>query len=67
MSALVNELNDAGMLSFRRRARCFAGAFAVIKKDGHHLRLVLDCRAANVLHRDPPASQLATASALAGL
>ncbi|CAK0808501.1 unnamed protein product, partial [Prorocentrum cordatum] len=67
MRSLVQKLHDAKMLSFRRRARCFAGAFTVIKKDGYHLRLVLDCRPINVLHRPPPASQLATASSLAGL
>ncbi|CAK0896498.1 unnamed protein product, partial [Prorocentrum cordatum] len=67
MRSLVQTLHDAEMLSFRRRARCFVGAFTVIKKDGCHLRLVLDCRPANVLHRPPPVSQLATAPSLAGL
>eukprot|EP00959_Pyramimonas_sp_CCMP1952_P327050 6846124-Pyramimonas_sp.AAC.1 len=63
--SLVQKLHDAKMLSFRRRVRCFVGASTVIKKDGYHLRLVLDCRPANVLHRPPPESQLAAASSLA--
>ncbi|CAK0876003.1 unnamed protein product, partial [Prorocentrum cordatum] len=65
--APTRKLHAAGMLSFRRRARCFVGAFTAIKKDGYHLHPVLDCRPANVLHKELPVSQLATAAALGSM
>ena len=34
MNALVGKLHDAGVLSFRQRARCFVSEFTFLKNDG---------------------------------
>ena len=67
MATLVRRLFDAGVLGFRRRARSFVGLFTVAKPGKDELRLVVDARAANALHRDPPHSDLPTAGAFSSL
>ena len=62
----VGRLQDVGLIAFRRTARCHIGAFFV-KKKLDQIRLVLDCRPVNQLHRKPPKSRLATPGALANL
>ena len=44
--AILVDLVSA-LLSLRKPARCFVGAFTVIKKDGNSLRLASDCRPAD--------------------
>ena len=63
MRNLVKKLFEAGVITFRRKCRCKVGLFFVVKKDGM-LRMVVDCRLANMLHHLPPYADLATASAL---
>jgi len=62
----IESLRKVGLITFRRRARCHIGAFFVQKKNGQ-IRLVLDARPANQLHRAPPKSRLATPGALSNL
>ena len=59
---LVNKLHETRFLTFRRVCRSKVGIFTVAKKDGL-LRLIFDCRPANVLHREPPRSELSAANA----
>ena len=68
MKKMIGKLHDAGVLGFRRRACSFVGLFTVAKpgKPGQ-LRLVVDARAANVLHRPPPHADLPTAGAFSNL
>ena len=55
MRGLFDYLYDAGVLGFRTMARAMVGLFTVAKagKD-NQLRLVVDARVANALHRSPP-------------
>ena len=64
--AFIHQLVGVDLIAWRRRAKCFIGCFFVSKKDGN-IRLVLDCRPVNQLHRAPPKSKLASGGALAGL
>ncbi len=66
MDELVGLLQTAGVLGFRKRARSKVGVFTVVKTDGS-LRLVVDCRLPNALHKPPPYTDLATAGAFANL
>ena len=61
---LVAKLVRSGVLGFRKKYRSKVGLFTVIKKDGS-LRLVVDCRLTNQLHRPPPGVSMATAGAWA--
>ena len=51
--SFIKRLDAVGLISWRRRASCHIGAFFVRKK-ADQIRLVLDCRPANQLHRAPP-------------
>ena len=62
----VRRLDRVGLITWRRRERCRVGAFFV-KKKADSIRLVLDCRPTNQLHRRPPKSELATPGALSNL
>ena len=62
----ILRLNKVGLVSGRRRAKGRVAIFFVHKK-GNMLRLVVDCRATNRLHRRPPHSFLATPCALSQL
>ncbi|CAK0850120.1 unnamed protein product [Prorocentrum cordatum] len=62
----VDRLSRVGLISWRRRERCRVGAFFA-KKKNDAIRLVLDCRPTNQLHRKPPKSDLATPGALSNL
>ena len=64
--AFIDSLRKVGLITFRRRARCHIGAFFVRKKHDQ-IRLVLDARPVNQLHRPAPKSRLATPGALANL
>lgn len=64
MEKLLRSLHTAGLLMFRTHASSFVGLFNVAKKGGEWLRLVIDARATNSLHRRPPFAPLATASAI---
>ena len=50
---LFHKLVDSKILSFRTRARAFAGLFFAKKKDGM-IRLIVDTRQANRYHTRPP-------------
>ena len=73
----MRSLQKVGLITWRREARSHIGAFFVRKKPtmapgGHgevieRIRLVLDCRPTNQLHRAPPKSRLATPGALGSL
>ena len=63
---LVLRLSARKLLVFRLSRRTVIGAFTVNKKDGK-LRLVFDCRSANVLCRPPPKSFLSTSGGLSRL
>eukprot|EP00974_Lingulodinium_polyedra_P067354 6522346-Lingulodinium_polyedra.AAC.1 len=63
MSSPARPLYGMSFPMFRRKARSTAGVFTVSKRD-ESLRLMLDCRFANVLQKKPPSTDLATASAL---
>ena len=67
MRELVLLLHRAGVLGFRRKARAKVGVFTVTKSKAGQLRLVVDCRLPNALHREPPFSDLATAGAFSNL
>ena len=60
------QLHRAGLLTWRRRSRAAVGCFFVKKKSGM-LRLVVDGRIPNSLHRRAPKARLAVASALGRL
>ena len=64
--AFILQLCGVDLIAWRRRAKCFIGAFFASKKDGN-IRLVLDCRPVNQLHRRAPKSKLASGGALCGL
>ena len=64
--ALIDRLHKVGLITWRREARCHIGVFFVRKKLDQ-IRMVLDCRPVNQLHRPPPKSRLATPGALATL
>ena len=59
-------LDKVNLITYLRRARCFIGVFFVQKKDGS-IRMVLDCRPANELHRVPPRTLLSAPGALGNL
>ena len=63
---LVDKLHETRFLTFRRVCRSKVGIFTVAKKDGL-LRLIFDCRPANVLHREPFRSELSAANAYTNL
>ena len=67
----VQRLAAVDLITYRTRRRCDIGAFFVRKKDTAdkkgRIRLVLDCRPVNQLHRAPPKSRLATPGALSTL
>eukprot|EP00438_Fugacium_kawagutii_P016242 Skav225368 [mRNA] locus=scaffold476:95907:101244:- [translate_table: standard] len=68
--ALHKRLFDAGLMTLRRRQKARMGLFAVGKKNGkpgNTQRLIVDCRQANALMRNPPTTKLATPSGLARL
>ena len=60
----IKTLADIGLVSFRRRIRCRAGLFFVTKKGGQ-IRMVVDAREPNRMHRPPPHTALGTPGALA--
>eukprot|EP00972_Heterocapsa_arctica_P055470 8184642-Heterocapsa_arctica.AAC.1 len=66
MNEFLGALHRAGLLTWRRRQRSAIGCFFIDKKDGN-LRLVIDARITNSMHRQAPHSRLAVASALARL
>ena len=66
LDEFIGLLRKAGLVTWRREARSHVGCFFVPKKDST-LRLVLDCRPTNALHRRSPYSDLATPGALANL
>jgi len=66
MHDFLKALWGANLLSFRKTAKSFIGAFFAKKKDGMQ-RLVLDCRIPNACHRRPPHSSLAIPGSLARL
>jgi hypothetical protein len=73
LNAFIHKLHQIGtnepgcrFITFRRRCKARVGVFIVAKKDDS-LRLVFDCRVANLLHRAPPTSECVTAGAFASL
>ena len=65
MRGLIEKLYEAGVLGFRRKARAMVGLFTVAKAGKENqLRLVVDARVANALHRSPPYADLPTGGAL---
>ena len=56
-------LQEAGLLTFRRRRKARVGFFVVRKKDGMQ-RLIVDARQSNQQHRRPPTTSLATAAGM---
>ena len=63
---LILLLKNRGLICFRTFRRAIVGVFTVAKKDSW-LRLIFDCRGANLLCRHPPKSYLSTPGALASL
>ena len=63
---LFHKLADSKTLSFRARARAFAGLFFVKKKDGM-IRLIVDARQANRYHTRPPHTSQGSSSALCSI
>lgn len=70
----VKRLYDCGILSFTNNVRCRVGAFSVSKKpkevDGVRVqrqRLILDCRATNMMFKAPPHTELGSLSSLSEL
>ena len=59
-------LQEAGLLTFRRRRKAAVGFFTVKKKCGMQ-RLIVDAREANRNHRRPPTTRLSTVAGLADL
>ena len=55
----LRRLHERGLLTFRQKCRSKVGVFFVCKKD-QFIRMVLDCRVTNSLHRKPPSTRLAT-------
>ena len=47
--------------------KCSVGLFFVKKKDGYHIRMVVDARLPNLLHQSPPSVSLGSPSALSEL
>ena len=64
LDEFIGLLRKAGLVTWRREAHSHVGCFFVPKKD-RTLRLVLDRRPTNALHRRSPYSDLATPGALA--
>jgi hypothetical protein len=62
----IRQLDRVGLIAWRPRARCVNCGFSV-KKNDVRIRLVLDCRPVNQLHRQPSRSRWAIPSALASL
>lgn len=59
--SFLYDLNGAGVLTYRRRARCQVGIFFVRKSNGD-LSMVVDSRKANVRFRRPPKTRLVLGS-----
>jgi hypothetical protein len=57
----LQDLDNAGVLQYRRRSRCKIGIFFVRKSNGD-LRMVVDCRQANCRFRKPPKTRLVSGS-----
>ena len=64
--ALFHKLADLKILSFRARARAFAGLFFA-KKKGGIIRLIVDARQADRCHTRPPHTMLGSSSALSSI
>ena len=64
--SFIELLRKAGLIAWRRKQQCEGGVFFGAKKDGA-LRLILDCRPVNECCKDPPYSNLATPSCIAGV
>ena len=67
MIGFLKILAKSGLLTWRDTVRCRVGCFFVRKKGGKSLRLVLDARVANAMHKTAPKSSLAIPAALAAL
>lgn len=63
----ILRLHKSGLVKLRRSPRSFIGAFFVKKKTPDQIRLVLDCRGTNRLHRPPPTTRLGSARCYADL
>ena len=57
---LLVRLANQGLVSFRSRIRERVGIFFVKKKSPEWIRMIVDARRVNHLHRDPPVARLAT-------
>jgi hypothetical protein len=61
---LFAKLQAVGLIGYRRAIRSTVGMFFVRKSTPGQIRLVIDARAANRCHRDPPHVSLGSAAAL---
>ena len=64
--AFLQPLAALGLGGYRRVVRGYMGLFFLGKKNGDQ-RMVLDARAPNAMHADPPLTLLGTLAAVAGL
>eukprot|EP00435_Cladocopium_sp_Y103_P009768 s2772_g2.t1 len=63
----ILRLFKAGLMTLRPVAKSFVSAFFLKKKDKAAIRMVIDCRATNQLHTDPPVTRLASGRCYADL
>ena len=66
LDGFIRELDACGLITYRRRVAARCGMFFVRKKSGQ-LRLVVDARPANAIHRRAPYTKLATTGAVGSL
>ena len=62
----VKRLHKVGLIRMRRRVKSHVGLFSVRKSNGQ-LRMVVDARLTNAMHRRPPHTSLATPGSLVGV
>ena len=60
---LVKRMHNNGMIDYTTTCYCELGVFFVWKKNGK-IRLILDCRRANILFLEPPGVDLVTSEGL---
>ena len=63
----IEALGRVGLVTWRRRVRAQIGVFFVAKKSPDEIRMVLDCRPANIQHQSPPHSHLATTGSMSNI
>ena len=61
---LFKRMFDIGLLDLQPVIRAKAGIFCVKKKDPRYIRLIIDGRQANFMHRRPPTTRLGSSTCL---